>query len=394
MKAPAIIYLSPFDILRPRTNQVSDVRFCEGFAQNDCEVHLIVPFAQRPDNIPLDCVNAYYGLEKEFKIHYLPTAFKDEVKGLRSLILTAWYGQILVRSILRSLGQEQKVFIISRHGALLLPYITLRRSGLRNWKNVRVIHWMHDLKRKKKDQYVYRNADALLATNNSILTDTQKLFGDKPGTYTLNPVTQAQVNERITKDQARKETGLEDISHKLIVYTGKIGTNYNKELMHILEAAALLPDYQFLFTGGKPTAIDKLKEYCSKAQIKNVTFTGYLPDYTKVRYYQYAADVLVSYYTKQGHEPQYNLPNKICEYMLTGNVIVSPDYPATRDLLSRENCWFADPENSQALADTIRYALTHEEESRLRAMKARETVEQATFKKVCWRVLEFFNQQP
>ena len=78
--------------------------------------------------------------------------------------------------------------------------------------------------------------------------------------------------------------------------------------------------------------------------------------------------------------------------MLTGNVIVTPDYPATRELLNRENCWFSEPENSKALAETITYALSHPEETKQRAMKARETVEQATFKKICWRVLEFFNE--
>jgi glycosyltransferase involved in cell wall biosynthesis len=392
MEQAVIIYLSPFDILRPRTNQVSDVRFTEGFAQNNCDVHLIVPFAKRDDNIKKEEVDAFYGLNTAFNIHYLPTEFKDEVSGIRKLMITAWYGQMAVRKIIKSIPKEKKVFIISRNPILLLPYITLKKSKLGRWKSVKVIPWLHDLKLKAKDRLIYRHADALLATNLSILHDLQKVVKKKlKFTYTLNPITQAQADEFIDKNQARKEVRLENISTPLITYTGKIGFNYNKELIHILEAAKELPEYTFLFTGGKPEAVKHWEQKCLTMNLSNIIFTGYLPDYTKIKNYQYGADVLVSYYTRQGHDPRYNLPNKLCEYMLTGNAIVSPNYPATEELLNESNCFFANPEDSNALAATIKEAVQNKEEAIKRGRNARKDVIEITFKKTAFRLLTFLN---
>src|SRR4051812_12788196 len=101
MKPPVIIYLSPFDILRPRTNQLSDVRFCEGFAQNGCEVHLVVASVERSDNISKDDVRKVYGLQSAFQIHYLTTAFTKDLNGIKDLITTARYAWPVVNRILK-----------------------------------------------------------------------------------------------------------------------------------------------------------------------------------------------------------------------------------------------------------------------------------------------------
>jgi len=393
MENPVIIYLSPFDLLRPRTNQVSDVRFCEGFAQNKCEVHLVVPFAFREDNISQESVPKNYGLTTPFSIHYLPTNFKGDVSGLRKLMLTAWYGQSAVRQILESIPSSRKVIILSRNGVLLLPYLTLKKSGSKRWNKIKIIHWLHDLKLKTKDKFIYKNCDALLATNNSILTDLMSACNlkNKKYTYTLNPITQAQADDPLTKTEARKKTGLDQMKEPLIVYTGKLGLNYNKELLHILDAAKALPSFKFLFTGGKSDAVLYWKKTCQEKKISNVLFTGYIPDYTQIKNYQFAADILVSYYTRQGHDPRYNLPNKICEYMLTGNAVVSPDYPATRDLLNQANTFFALPENSQSLIETIQYIIGHPEEAAIKGRKAKEDVKELTFQKTGERLIQFFN---
>lgn len=394
MAKTVVIYLSPYDLLRPRTNQVSDVRFCEGFAQNGCDVHLIVPYSFREDNIPQNEVKQYYGLETSFDIRFLPTQFKGDVKGAGKLVLTAWYGQQAVREIMQDISSNARVIIISRHGGLLVPYLTLKKTGGRKWSQVKVIHWLHDLKLGPKDRFIYKNCDALLATNRSIIQDLYKSckLKNKPSDYTLNPITQAQAEEKYTKSEARKLTGLEHISTPLVVYTGKLGLLYNLELQLIIEAAGKLPSHTFLFTGGKDDTVAHWKKYCSDKGISNVIFTGYIADYTKIKYYQYAADVLVSYYTRQGHDPRYNLPNKLCEYMLTGNPIVSPDYPASRDLLNVNNCYFTAAENSSALAETIQQITLNVEEAIAKGATARRDVEEITFRKVTARLISFFQK--
>lgn len=392
MSNPYIIYLSPYDILRPRTNQLSDVRFTEGFAQNNCHTHLVVPYVERVDNISRMDVNDTYGLKSHLHIHYLPTRFKEDVHGVWQLAQVAWYGIIKTFSILKQRSHQNKTYIISRSTHLLRPYFTLRKLFPSRFKNVILIHWAHDFHTSGNHQLIYRKADFLLATNSSILNSILKTANTKSkiGGITLNPITEAQSLENYTKEEARKEVNLANLNTPLVVYTGKIGKNYDKELKYILEAAKQLPDITFLFTGGKPETIAYWEDYCTDLGLQNVRFTGYLSDYRKIKYYQYAADILVSYYTHQGHDIHYNFPNKICEYMLTGNPIVSPDFPATRDILNENNCTFTSPENSEALAATIKSIIDSPSASQQRAIQAAKDVREITFKKVAARLLKQF----
>ncbi len=392
MELPLVIYLSPYDILRPRTNQVSDVRFSEGFAQNGCETHLIVPYVERKDNILIEDVHETYGLLAALHIHYLPTRFKDDVHGSKHLLWLIWYSTLKVLSILKKNKNNSSVYIISRSTHLLRPLFLLRKLFPRKFKSALLIHWAHDFQTRMVHQSIYKKSDFLLATNSSILNELLKVSGrsSAEGAYTLNPITEFQASEKISREEARREIQFPETSSPLIAYTGKLGLSYDKETKYILGAAALLPYYTFLFTGGKPETVAFWEDYCKSKGISNVVFTGYIYDYQKIKLYQYAADVLLSYYTHQGHDVRYNLPNKLCEYMLTGNVIITPDYPATADLLNESNCIFTTPENSEALAESIRFAIECPEIAKRKAEQAARDVKEITFKKVAARLLQQF----
>jgi glycosyltransferase involved in cell wall biosynthesis len=255
--------------------------------------------------------------------------------------------------------------------------------------NVRIVHWAHDLHTSGKHTRIYKKSDFILATNSSTLRALLNLV-NRPlseGCITLNPVTNQQASEALTQDEARKQVHLEKLQAPLIVYTGKIGRHYDREIQHIFSAAKLLPDYQFLLTGGKHETVSYWEEYCQGEGITNIQFTGYIPDYRRVRYYQYSADVLLSYYTDQAHDTRYNLPNKICEYMVAGRIIVTPDYPATRDLLRNDNCHFVEPDNPTALAEGIRHVVEHRTESEHKAVLASKEARALTFGKIAENIL-------
>lgn len=77
-----VYYFSPFDILRPRTNQISDMRLCEGFAENGCDVELIVPYCYRRDNISRDIIFDYLASRLLFELKYLELFFRMELATL------------------------------------------------------------------------------------------------------------------------------------------------------------------------------------------------------------------------------------------------------------------------------------------------------------------------
>lgn len=386
-----IYYFSPYDILRPRTNQVGDMRLCEGFVQNGADVDLIIPFVYRKDNIPKEKIWEFYGLEDRFNIRFLKTWFTSDVAGVWMFsIMSLLNCMVFTGIMIRSWFAKENVYIISRTPMLLRPFLNIRKVVPFACRKIRIVSWIHELKLSPAYRFVYKNADGVMGTNSSLTNDLIKETGKlkEKTCVTLNPISIAQLRNRPTKEEARKETGLNGV-YPLIVYTGKIGLVYNKEIIHILEAAELLPNYHFLFTGGKDDAISKLKAWCEQHHVRNVTFTGYIPDYTKIKYYQSAADILVSYYTSQGHDVRYNFPNKICEYMLTGNVTVTPDFPANRDVAHADNVLFAEPENSKSLAATIQKAAENPELSKKLAERALAEMQEMTFKVRCRIIINF-----
>ena len=66
--------------------------------------------------------------------------------------------------------------------------------------------------------------------------------------------------------------------------------------------------------------------------------------------------------------------------MLTGNPIITPNYPATQDILNERNCYFVTPENEDDLAKKIKMAIEDVEKSTNIAKQARLDVKQNTFK--------------
>ena len=146
---------------------------------------------------------------------------------------------------------------------------------------------------------------------------------------------------------------------------------------------------QFTPVRWKSTSLAPHTKSVMFATVRSATiFTGFFNDSTYVRYYQLAADVLVSYYTSKDHLVEFNYPQKVNEYMTTGNVVVTPDFPATRDVLNERNVIFVKPDDPQALADGLRRAVEDPEHSRRLAIQAKEDLKALTFER---RTAEFLS---
>ena len=83
-----------------------------------------------------------------------------------------------------------------------------------------------------------------------------------------------------------------------------------------------------------------------------------LRDPQETRFYQKAADVLVSYYSTDDHPYAYQqLPAKVAEYMASGNAIVAADYPAVHELLNAGNSWLVEAAQRGALTNALKRQL-------------------------------------
>lgn len=246
-----IVYFTHFDLLRPTTNRISDIRFCEGFAENGCEVEMVTPYVYRSYNIKRSDILTSYGIEHSFRITMLPTPFWEGMsKWINVPILTALMFLVYLRILLTTWGRWSEVVVLSRDVNCLLPVLCVNRLLLRGG-GPQVVHWAHEIKEDNpRYRWVYREADGVIGTNTAIVEDLAEAVGlpRERMAVTLNPVSTRQLEARLDKRQVRERLGL-SMERPLIVYTGKVGVG-NEEIEHILSAASCLPEYMFLFTGG------------------------------------------------------------------------------------------------------------------------------------------------
>lgn len=280
--------------------------------------------------------------------------------------------------------------IISRSTLALVPAIFFKKI-INSRRAPQVILWAHEVvENKVVYEFVYKHADGIVGTNSAILNDLAHKFSIPlcKLTISLNPVPEAWLQKTICRKEARKSLGLPE-GRPLVVYTGKLYIG-QREAEYILNSAVQLPQATFVLTGGKPNVVAYYQKWCASKGLKNVFFSGFLYDLAVVRLYQASADILVSYYTQADHLVRYNYPQKITEYMLAKGVIITPNYPATQDILNAANAIFVEPENQAALNAAIQQTLLRLEAFRKLGEQAFRDVQEMTFKKRARKLIIFF----
>jgi glycosyltransferase involved in cell wall biosynthesis len=266
----------------------------------------------------------------------------------------------------------QPTVILSRGIRLVLPYVLLSKTRSR----IVTAPWIHEFRGKRLERFVLARSTCLLTTNSAIVRDLERArVRSRPSFVTGNPVPRERVEfgRQSRKAEARARIGL-DTEQTVIGYTGKLYLGM-KELDHLVAAAARMPECLFMFTGGQPHVIQELTEQLRGRGIENVRLAGLLREPEETRYYQQAADVLVTYYSTADHPyAHHNLPGKVPEYMATGNPIVSADFPAVRDLLNAENAILVEPDNADALVSALRRAVHEREWSEALGRRAQSDV--------------------
>jgi glycosyltransferase involved in cell wall biosynthesis len=383
-----IYFISPFCLLRPTTNRIFDVRFCDLIAGTGAKVTLIHPYYFMKDNIKQSDINTCYGVVNEINFKMLRTPLSESSpRWWQRLVVLLSVFWVSVRIIYSNRRDLKNVYVNSRDNKSLLPMLLLKKI-LQKWCSLKIIHTVHEIKKGDLNSWMYKDYDGLFVTTLSAKNDLVQKYAipESKIDRLISPVTQ--VNYSCDKVEAREKIHYTS-STPLVVYTGKLGKGI-KEVGYMLDAAASLPEYNFILTGGKPEIVDWLKEICKGRDIKNILFTGFLNDSTIISYYQLAADVLISYYTMQDHIVEYNFPQKLVEYMFTRNPIVTPDFAATHDLINASNAIVVEPDNIHSFVAGIKMAIEDRESSQFLAKKAFEDVSHFSFEKGGVQVLNFF----
>ncbi|CAN5574150.1 hypothetical protein BH11BAC1_BH11BAC1_23130 [soil metagenome] len=388
---PKIYFFSPFCILRTSTNRIFDMRMCDAFASSGSKVTLVFPYLYLKENLRFAEIFRAYGSKNKFELRmqHSPLTLKTP-HLLRTLILLFAFLISTLRIIFGNIGDLKHIVIISRETIPLVPILLLKKI-FGKLIPTRVALQIHEVKKGRLHRWVYANCSGLMPNvplAKEILSQRENIPMEKM--VVMNAPMLDFTSTDCSKKEAREKIKYET-EKPLVVYTGKVGKGI-AELDYILEAAILLPQYNFIFTGGKNPVVKYFQEVCLTQGIKNVTFTGFFSDTTFVRYYQLAADVLVSYYNFKDHLVDFNYPQKIQEYLSTGNPIVTPDFSATREVISEMNAFIVEPDNSWSLAQGIREAVENKALAKSKSNAAFEDSKKITYDFRIVEFLEFFER--
>ena len=90
---------------------------------------------------------------------------------------------------------------------------------------------------------------------------------------------------------------------------------------------------------------------------------------------------------------EFNYPQKVNEYLSTRNPVVTPDFPATRDVLNDKNVLFVKPDNVDSLVGGIQTLVTNKGLATSIAEQAYRDVQNLSFDKRAAEFVSFIKRR-
>jgi glycosyltransferase involved in cell wall biosynthesis len=374
-----LVLISPVDPQRARTNTVADVRFCAALSSQGHDVEWVVPTVGSKRGLSEASILSRHDVEYPFRVRLIRTPRRSGPRDV-ARILPLVFGQYRG-------GNGRFDHILSRDLRLLLPALV----GRRGWS---AVPWLHEYRGEAWERFACRRVRWILATNSAIVAAVHADVSPLPALVTGNPV----LAERITTNPAGSRRAARNAlrlphNRPVLVYTGKVYVGM-KELEYLFYAAERFPNCLVVVTGGQPEAVARLRLDVQKHGLKNVVLTGFFEKPEVASLYQQAGDVLISYYSAHDHRyAAHNLPNKLAEYMATGNPTVVADFPAVRDWATPETAVLVEPDDPQALVANLAGLLSDRARAQRIGAAALELAKKRSYEAVARDVSQFLMAQ-
>lgn len=359
-----ILYIANIRIPTEKAHGVQIVKTCEAFAKAGHTVDLVVPDRK---NTIFDNLFTYYGVAPIFSLIKLRVPNLMRFGRIGSNISVLWFSEKahLCRQFWRA------DIIYSRDASILLQYILLGRRlvyeahGAPTFSARIIVHFMYRVVVISKaigEAYI-------------VIGVPRKKIIIAPDGVDLDAFAHPE-----TKEAARIRLGFPTDSY-IAFYAGRLDSW--KGIDTLLEASRFLSGVIVVIIGGETTQVSTLQK-----KYPDVRFLGPRP-YLELADNQAVADVLVLPNTgKSEVSMYYTSPLKLFTYMASGVPIVTSDTPATREILDGSDAYFFTPDDPASLAEEIKNALAHTEDSKQKAQNSLEKVKGYTWDKRAGKILK------
>ncbi len=359
-------------------NSIQVMKACQALVQLGHELTLIVP--ANPSSIqypPTDEIASLYGLQTSFNIEWLSSINRrlftwqavQRARAIKPDLLYVWMVQSAVFGLLAHLPVIFEIHI--QPSGLLGPAWHRWFARIRGRK--RLVSITRALVNVLQNQFGVRlNADEIVIAPNGV--DLERFAS------LLDPVT------------ARRQ--LNFVEAPTVMCTGHLYAGRGVELF--IELARRMPNTQFVWVGGRPQDVNEWRGKASSQNLRNVLFTGFIPN-RDLPLYQSAADVLLMPYARaifgssgSADSAAVASPMKMFEYMAAERAIITSDLPVIREVLNQANAVFCPPDDVDAWKIALEGLLAVEPRRLMFARQARFAVENHTWIARARKALEGF----
>lgn len=365
-----ILYVANIRVPTERAHGAQIMNTCHAFAACGEKVKLCV--TTRKNHLETDAF-AYYQLERNFTIERVSTPNPLWLGKIGFYLSNLWF----TLSVLRYVWSFKPDVVYGRDKVPLL--------WLSYWHR-RVFWEAHGGKWNLPARLLARRVQGII----TLTQGTKSYFverGVQKHAIHVAPdgLGRQFFDEKISKEEARSRLGL-PIEPYLVMYIGLLDSW--KGYQTLLDASEKLLDkgVRVVIIGGFGDQVRELKLH-----YPHVIFTGFLP-YADLAKNQRAADVLVI--PNSGHSEvsrTYTSPLKLFAHMASGVPLIVSYLPSMREILNESMAYFFEPDNSNSLAETIQYALSHDEKSEKKSAQALSKVKEYTWEKRALAILKFIS---
>lgn len=369
-----IFYVTNARLPTEKAHGLATVKLCEAFAKQGVEVTVFAPW--RLNSLKADPYE-YYGVERNFRIRYLPSIDllwlpfgKQFFFGLQivsfSIIATLWF---LIRYGISGGLRDAVVF---SHDHVPLFFVSFFAP--------RIFYDVHDYPRRTGlYTRVLQRAVGIAVQTKWKVTALARDFGIPAGrvVYWPNGTDIERFDISVSQREARAKLGLPQ-DKKVVLYSGSLLPW--KGVDTLVAAARSLPgDTAVYIIGGEGRDVERLKALAPDPQTLSPVFVGQRP-WAEIPIWLKAADVLILPNTgREEISLRYTSPMKLFEYMASGRPIVASNIPSIREIVDETMAFFATPDDPQSFAEVIQQVFALQEEATRRADRARQTVRQYTW---------------
>ncbi len=370
METKKILYFANIRLPTEKAHGIQIMKMCEALAENGSEVQLFLP--TKPNPIKENAFD-YYKVRKNFSIKKISTISLNIPCKVSFLIEYSVYS---IMALFNSFFYEAD--IIYSRDFLVIYIISLFNKNTvwethRGQKNFLVKNMLKRLK--------------LVVCISYGLKKTYLELGIPEEKIIVSPdaVDFSEFNVKQSREECRKKLNL-PLDKKLAMYAGHL---YGWKGADVFAESTkyFSPNILAILIGGEKEDLIVFREKFKTND--NVLLLG-AKFHSEIPFYLKAADVLIlPNSAKSKISKTYTSPMKMFEYMASGVPIIASNLPSIREVLSEENAFFVEPDDSKSLGVAIDTVLNNNGLASEKARRAFEDVKQYTWYSRAEKILEF-----